>query len=160
MSNSSKYFAGQLNLQTKLFNNATVGVSDADSTTRLNDHTNHIAWLSGHVVSTRYMLASVFGLSAQEPFPTLFTNGKGLDPDATYPSMAELRKDWDSISAQLASAVENLTEEALGQKMPNPVPTGDTLGDFLNFILHHEAYTIGQLGIARKFFGLEAMKYN
>lgn len=160
MSNYIKPILSQFNLQTRLFKNATSGVNDADAQTRLNQNTNHIAWLAGHTASTRFMLANVLGVKVNEPFPEHFQNGKGLDPDANYPSMSELTKDWDSVSEKVATALEALPEEALGQKMPRPVPTGETLGDFLTFLSHHEAYTIGQIGIARKFFGQDAMKYN
>ena len=96
----------------------------------------------------------------QEPFPILFENGKGRDDKTTYPTMDALTKDWNSISEKISKALNALTEDALGQKTPRPVPLGDSLGDFIAFIVHHEAYTIGQLGICRKFFGLEAMKYS
>jgi hypothetical protein len=160
MSNSIKHLINQFNLQTKLFNNVTVSISDVDSQKQMNANTNHIAWLTGHTVSTRYMLANALGLKTQEPFPALFENGKGIDKTAKYPSIKELTKDWNSISEKVSTALNSISEEALQTKMPRPVPTGDTMGDFISFINHHEAYTIGQLGISRRFFGLEAMKYN
>ena len=160
MSNSIKHLINQFNLQTRLFNNVTAGVSDADSLQSLNDNTNHIAWLTGHTVSTRFMLANALGLNVQEPFPSIFENGKGRDKMITYPSMTELTKDWNSVSEKIAGALSAISEEALQAKMPRPFPTGDTLADMISFIMHHEAYTIGQLGISRRYFGLEAMQYN
>lgn len=160
MSDSIQYFVSQHNLQTRLFNNVVSGVNDADAATPLNVTTNHIAWLTGHIVSTRFMLATVLGIEAQEPYPALFANGKGMDADATYPSMADLTKDWNGISEQIAAAIGGLNADALAQEMPRPVPTGNTLGDFIVFLMHHEAYTIGQIGISRRFHGLEAMNYS
>lgn len=160
MNANIQYLAGQFNLQTRLFSNVTAGVPDANSVKTLNENTNHIAWLTGHIVSTRFMMAAVLGITAQEPFPALFANSKGRDAAAVYPPMNELTRDWNSISEKIAAALEALPAEALQTKMPQPVPTGDTLGDFLGFLMHHEAYSIGQLGIARRFFGLEAMTYN
>jgi hypothetical protein len=154
------YLAGQFDLQTRLFQNVVDQVTDGISTTRLNGNTNHLAWLVGHTVSTRFMLAKVLRMELQEPFPALFENGKGLDASAQYPSMAELTKDWASVSEAVSAAIKALPAEALGMVMPQPVPNGNTLGDFLAFIIHHEAYTIGQMGISRRFHGLEAMKYN
>ena len=160
MSNSIKHLISQFNLQTRLFNNVTAGVSDAVSQQRMNSHTNHIAWLTGHLVSTRFMFANALGIQAKEPFPELFENGKGMDPKAKYPAMEALTKDWNSISEKIAGALQALDEKALSNKMPRPVPTGETLGDFIAFLMHHEAYTIGQVGIVRRYFDLEAMKYN
>jgi hypothetical protein len=74
--------------------------------------------------------------------------------------MKELTKDWSAVSEKVAIALNGLTEDALNAKVPHPVPTGDTLGDFISFIVHHEAYTLGQLGIYRRFHGMEAMNYN
>lgn len=160
MPDSIKHLINQFNLQTRLFDNVTAGVTDADSQKQMNQNTNHLAWLTGHTVSTRYMLAGVLGLQEQEPFPAFYENGKGMDKDATYPGMSDLTKDWHPISEKIAAALEATTEEALAAKMPNPVPTGDTLGDFIAFLMHHEAYTIGQMGISRRYHGLQAMKYN
>ncbi len=160
MTNSIKHLISQFNLQTRLFNNVTVGVTDSDAQTQMNENTNHAAWLTGHIVSTRFMLANVLGLNVKEPFPALFENGKGLDKAAKYPSMAELTKDWKDLSEKMVVALSSLNEAALENKMPRPVPTGDTIGDFIAFLIHHEAYTIGQLGISRRFFGLEGMKYS
>lgn len=159
MSERIKSIISQFELQTSLMKNVTVGINDSDAQSRLNENTNHIAWLTGHIVSIRFMIAGALGSPTQEPFPELFENGKGLDNTAQYPSMEDLMKDWDSISEKDLQLMNQLTEEALSQKMPRPVPTGDTLGDFLVFLLHHEAYTLGQIGISRRFFGLEAMSY-
>ncbi|MCD6010968.1 MAG: hypothetical protein K0Q79_830 [Flavipsychrobacter sp.] len=160
MVNSIKHLINQYNLQTRLFSNVTTGVNDTQAQQQMNPNTNHIAWLAGHTVSTRYMLANALGLQEKEPFPELYENGKGMDKTAKYPAMAELTRDWGSVSEKVGAALNNLTEEALQNKMPFAVPTGDTLGDFITFIIHHEAYTIGQMGISRRFFGLDAMKYN
>ncbi len=160
MTSSIKHLISQFNLQTRLFNNVTSGVSDTDSLQHLNENTNKIAWPTGHTVSTRYMLANVLGMQEQEPYPALFANGKGFDKTAQYPSMAALTKDWNAISTKMVSALGSLTEEKLDAKGPFPVPTGETIGDLISFFAHHEAYTIGQLGIARRYFGLEAMKYS
>lgn len=160
MSNSIKHLIRQFDLQTRLFKNVTVGISDADSVRQMNANTNHAAWLTGHTVSTRFMLAKALGLNVQEPFPALYENGKGMEKGAKYPSMKELIREWDSISEKIVNAMNALTEAALENKMPKPVPTGDTMGDFISFLMHHEAYTIGQIGIVRRFLGLDAMKYS
>jgi hypothetical protein len=160
MSNSIKQLINQFNLHTRLLNNVTVAIKDGDAAKPMNENTNHIAWLTGHTVSTRFMLAGALGLKETEPFPELFQNGKGIDKTANYPSMDELTKGWNSLSTKIASALNSLSEEALNTKMPRPVPTGDSLGDFISFLMHHEAYTLGQLGIYRRYYGVDAMKYN
>jgi hypothetical protein len=159
MANTIRYVINQFNLQSRLFANVTAGISDTDSANPMNGNTNHIAWLAGHSVSTRYSLANALGVHAEEPFPDLFRNEKGMDRSAKYPSMRALTKDWNSITKTLELALTAIDDEALGKKTPQPSPTGDTLGDFVSFIIHHEAYTLGQLGIYRRFYGMEPMKY-
>ena len=160
MADSIKYLVAQFNLQTKLFNNVTIGVEGKHAQYQMNDSSNHIAWLVGHLVSTRFMLAKVLGLPSEEPFPEFFGNGKGIDTNIIYPTIKELTENWNVVSDSIANALIGLNEEAIKQKMPRPVPLGDTLGDFMAFLMHHEAYTIGQVGLLRRAVGLPAMKYN
>jgi uncharacterized damage-inducible protein DinB len=159
LANTIKHLINQFNLQSRLFNNVTAEISDEDSGKPMNRNTVHIAWLAGHTVSTRYSLANALGCQVQEPFPNLFKNEKAMDKAVEYPSMKELTKDWDSISETLKTALTAVSDEALDKKIPRPVPTGDTLGDLVSFLIHHEAYTLGQLGIFRRFHGMERMKY-
>lgn len=148
-----------LNLQTRLFKNVVEGITEDHAQTRLNDDTNHIAWLTGHTVSSRYAMAHLAGLNEQEPYPDLFGKGKGIE-DGTYPTLLDLTKDWDHISHKMIEAISNLPEATLTQQAPFQLPIGDpSMRGAFTFFAHHEAYTIGQIGIARRYFGYEAMKY-
>jgi len=148
-----------LNLQTRLFSNAISGISEEHAHQRLNENTNHIAWLAGHIVSSRFAMANLAGLTVQEPYPDLFGNGKGIESQS-YPSMSEMTKDWNDISEKLVQGLAELPESTLSEKAPFDLPFGDpSLHGAFAFFVHHEAYTIGQIGIARRYFGYEAMKY-
>ncbi|MBK6481721.1 MAG: DinB family protein [Chitinophagaceae bacterium] len=149
----------QLELQTILFHNAVIGISDHDAKRQISTNTNHVAWLTGHLVSSRYFLANVLGLRVQEPFPELFAERKGIQKHADYPDQLELTKDWDTISDLLLAKIKMLTADALNEKLAFPVPTGDTIEALIAFIAHHEAYTIGQIGLYRRYFGYPGMKY-
>ena len=159
MNNDSKMIISQFSLQTRLYKNVTEGVTDSISHNQFYEKANHVAWLAGHIVLSRYLLAELIGLKETEPYAALFQNGKGMDEKITYPSIAELSNTWDALSYKITFALNSITEEKLSFKLPKPVPCGDTVGDFIAFILHHEAYTIGQIGIYRKFLGLGAMSY-
>lgn len=151
----------QLNLQTRLFKNVTEGISDSDAQKHVAPKVNHAAWLTGHIVSTRYMMAGALGLEMQEPYPDLFANGKGLEEGTKYPAMAELLKDWDTISEAVVNKINSLSDDIAMNDLPQPTPIGDkSLKSFMNFCSHHEAYTIGQLGFLRRVLGYDAMKYN
>ncbi len=145
-------------MQTRLFNNVLLDL-EADHTTRPTEATNHIGWLAGHLVSTRVMLVNLLGGAATDPFPDIFGNGKGIDDSLTYPSLERSIADWQAIAPQLIEALKKVNGEALSARSPIPTPMGEQLGEVVAFFAHHEAYHIGQIGILRKYFGHEAMKY-
>jgi hypothetical protein len=149
----------QLELQTMLYNNCVDGWKEADAEKRPGQ-ANHVKWIAGHLVSSRHMMANALGLGVQEPFPALFENLKGRQDDVKYPSMAELTKDWNSISGKVINKLKSMSDAQLNAPAPFPTPGGDgTLKGTFGFFAHHEAYTIGQLGYARRIAGMEAMKY-
>jgi uncharacterized damage-inducible protein DinB len=146
-------------MQTRLFTNATDGISDENATERLNE-TNHIAWLTGHIVSTRIMLLNVLGNQMTYSFDDLFGKGKGLEADANYPSMADLMATWNEVSENMMAALNELDEDRLNSEAPFQVPISDpSLRGLLTFFVHHEAYHLGQIGLLRKGLGYEAMGY-
>jgi hypothetical protein len=158
--NSMQIIIAQLELQTKLFKNSTSGYDESNAG-KTSGEANHVKWLTGHTVSTRYMMANLLGLNQQEPFPELFANGKGRQADAQYPAMNELVKDWDSISQKVISRLKEMSDADFSAPAPFPHPMSDgTLKGLFGFFSHHEAYTVGQISYARRIFGMEAMKYN
>ena len=155
--------AEMFRLQTKLFHNVTKDITEDHAGHRFMEVTNHMAWITGHLVSTRFSLGTLLGMPYREPFPELFARGKGLDETIKYPSFRELIKDWDAISDPLVSRIENLKEWELEAEAPVPspmTPINQTLMGFIMFIAHHEAYHIGQLGLARRLFNYEPMGYS
>ncbi len=150
----------QLNLQTRLFKNAVADLKDEDARKQIVPGTNHTSWLAGHTVSTRYGLANMFGAHASEPYPELFAHQKGMEAGVEYPSISDLTKDWDSISNVVIAKLNTLTDEDLAAPLPFQLPIADTTKKgYLSFITHHEAYTIGQLGLLRRLNGYPAMTY-
>ena len=54
----------------------------------------------------------------------------------------------------------HLPDEVLGSPAPTKTPIADeTLGGMLAFLMHHEAYHIGQMDLLRKYLGKDAMSY-
>ena len=148
-----------LEVHTRLYHNVNEGM-DNHLLERPNEMTNHVAWLAGHLVSARYLMLNALGLDVQEPYPGLFAQGKGLEQGADYPDLQTLRKCWSEVSGILLKAVADAGDESLSGKAPFATPTGETVGEFLNFFVHHEAYHLGQLGILRRIFREDALKYN
>ena len=150
----------QLNLQTRLLKNVISGIGDEAAHRKLEGSQNHAAWITGHLVSSRYDLARMIGINDKEPFPELFGNRKAIQAEIKYPSMNELTNGWDEIGRKLTERLSKMTGEELNRPTPFPLPTGNnTIFGFAAFISHHEAYSIGQLSIFRRFLGLSAMSY-
>jgi uncharacterized damage-inducible protein DinB len=159
----SKQFA----LHNRLFNNVLEGIEDASGGMRLNDQVNHLQWIAGHLVDTRYKFAPMFGLQASYPHTGLFTdatkpppNKRALDESITYPPLSETLQYWNDIASQFAEAVGNVTDEQAASELPFGTPIGGkSLLGLLGFLTSHESYHIGQMSIVRKYLGLSAMSY-
>ncbi len=154
-----KQIIAQFELHTRLFKNTTEGFSEANAGKRQGEAT-HVKWLVGHCTSSRFTMAKMLGLTEAEPFPALYENRKGIQADATYPTMAELTKDWDAISEKIVGAMKKMDDNYWNapEAFEHPMSDG-TMGGVFAFIAQHEAYTIGQISILRRTFGMPAMKY-
>ena len=69
MSTQTAALKAQFDLHTRLYNNATEGITDAEANSRNSEHVNHIKWIAGHLLNTR--LESMSRVT-------------GLEPDTTY----------------------------------------------------------------------------
>ncbi len=150
----------QFDLHTRLFNNVLSEITDDQADSRANDKINHLKWLAGHVTSARMGLGKFGGLDEDKSMEEFFGHGKGIDPSKNYPSLKEIQEKWNFISDKISTGLENIPTEVLSSDAPVQVPVSDpSMEGFLGFMMHHEAYHIGQMGILRKFMGKEAMSY-
>jgi len=145
---------------TRLFNNVIVGISDEDANKRLNTKANHIAWITGSLVTVRYDLARMLGINQQQATGELFKDNRGIQDNATYPRLAEFKQDWEKISPPLRDALVNLSEDQLNGPDPFEMPGDMKLFDSIMFLTDRESYCIGQVGLWRRLLGYEAMKYD
>ncbi|MDX1429486.1 MAG: DinB family protein [Rhodothermales bacterium] len=150
----------QFDLHTRLFNNVLDGISESEANTVLHPGTNNIKWLAGHLTSSRFGLKNLAGLDLKDPHAELFGHGHGFRPDREYPTIDEIRSLWESISDPISAGLSRLPEETLNGPAPTRVPIGDdTFEGMLAFLLHHEAYHIGQIGLLRRQLGKKPMAY-
>ena len=148
-------------LHTKLLGNVLADISDKDAQNRMGTQANHIAWIAGSLVYSRYALANIFGVDVKQTSEKLFEDFKGIQDNVTYPPLAEFKKDWESITPALKNALANLSEDQLNGPDPFNMPGGDfTIFDSLTFSIDRESYCIGQIGLYRRLLGYEAMKYS
>ena len=161
MSQAAAAFRMQLDLQTRLFNNVTEGLSDTEANTRNSDHINNIKWVMGHMLDTRLGSMSKFAeLPVDGSYRAQFGRGAILDLHAVYPSVEEITARWNEVSPLLSQAIGKIPDDVFASKSPVQSPIADdTMLGMFAFLLSHEAYHLGQLGILRKLAGKEAMSF-
>ena len=145
-------------MQTDFLLRALEGVEEKDAQTRLNTKANHIAWITGSVISGRYFLAKSFGINDKSSTGELFKDNQGIKDDAKYPTLAEFKADWEKISPLLYDALINASEEKLNEQIEMP-GMEMTLFDMLSFTSYREANCIGQIALWRRLLGYPGMSY-
>jgi len=150
-------------LHTKLFSNVLNGITDKDAHNRLNTKANHIAWLAGSLVQERYELAGVLGADPEtyqnkQSALELFRDHNGIQDGITYPPLLTFEKDWKTITPVLRNALVHASDRQLEKPFEMPGETM-TVFDLITFVIHREAYCIGQIGLYRRLLGYAAMKY-
>lgn len=152
--------AAQLELQSKLFLNCLDGISDEDATVRAGGTTNSIAFLAAHLVDSRHWLARVAGLTIQNPFGPRLDGARGIEDLKDCPTVDESRHAWRALVQPLAAQLQTLDASVLDQHSPTRFPISDrSILGTIAFLLHHEAYHIGQLALLRRYVGSPAMSY-
>jgi hypothetical protein len=161
MSKPIHYLEIIFGLNTRLFNNTLAGVTEEQSTERVSGHNNSFKWIATHTVWARYNTLMFLGKSTTNPYQGLFENFKPFNAADKYPSIEEVKKEWEKVSGLLKDALVSVPDEHLAADAPIKNPTGDfTNGGTLAFFAEHESYDIGQLGFLKKYLTKEAMAYN
>jgi hypothetical protein len=149
-----------LRLNARLFRNCLHGVGDAESLSRPDARTNHLAFVAAHVVEARHALARELGLDVGEPFGGRLANARTIDDVPSCPTLAESLAAWDALEEPLAGRVAALPAAALDAPASARYPVDDpTVLGALAFLLQHESYHVGQMALLRKHATGKAMRY-
>jgi hypothetical protein len=148
-------------LHNTLFNNVLVDITESESEVRQAPEVNNIKWLAGHLVWGQRALAGMAKVEMDVPWLGYYdTQTKNLTPpDVPAPSLDEIKAAWKRLAGPIRQGLENFPEEGLNSPVEFPMPAFRTVEGLWTFISHHQAYTIGQIGILRRILGKEAMKY-
>ena len=149
-----------LELNTRLLLNALDGVDDELALKRPGESTNHIAFISCHLVESRHYLAGCAGCDTESPFKQL-ENARRLEDVSHFPAVEEIRAAWSDIGGILGDRLPRLGETDLeaAVKYAFPIEGGESLLGCITFLVGHEAFHIGQIALLRRHFGLAALKY-
>src|SRR5215212_7204103 len=117
------------NLNSRLFNNTLAGVTEEQSEERISGHNNSFKWVATHTVWARYNTLIFLGKPVQNPYPGLFEQFKPYDAADKYPTLEEIKKEWQKSSELLKDALGAVSEEHLAADSPLKSPIGDnTMG--------------------------------
>ncbi|MES2773120.1 MAG: DinB family protein [Bacteroidota bacterium] len=146
-------------MHTDFFPNALEGITDEDAHKRLGTKANHIAWITGSLVHSRFELARLLGIEKNQEAGELFKDNKGIQDDTVYPTIEAYKKDWDIISPSLKEGLISVSDEKLDTKFE--MMPGMTMShfDMIAFTIYREANCLGQIALWRRLLGYEAMKY-
>jgi uncharacterized damage-inducible protein DinB len=138
----------------------TQDVSHEESVTPPPNGGNTINWILGHILASRDVLAARLG---DTPFLTeeetkLYGRGSApVGPDTPCAPFERLLEGLAASTPALQRRLDAMTEEDLAMELEQsafPVPVEvHTLGSLLTFLLFHESYHVGQLGIVRRTLG-------
>jgi len=145
-------------MHTGFFAKAIQGISDEDAQNRLNTKANHIAWLTGSLVHQRYTLAKELGIEQETITEELFKDNKGIQDGVTYPTLADLKKEWDHLTPEVRKALQDTTDEQLDKQIDMEGMTMSVY-DLIVFTIYREASIIGQVALWRRLLGHKGMDY-
>lgn len=145
---------GMLDRNAQLFEKVTAAVPTELWLSRPGDSSNHLTWITGHVVLHRGRISKLLGTNWSAPWESLFVRGATLEEDTKYPSPTELQRAWKDVSENLATSLANVSPETLSKPVNNPSPSLDgTVGGLVAFLCFHETYHVGQMGFLKKMLG-------
>jgi hypothetical protein len=158
----------QFTLNGHLYVNVLDGISEKESLYRIDDKTNHLNWIAGHLLAMRCrsLNRSGGGCSATA-LAAMYSDmdapppaNRKLDSGVHYPALGELLQEWQSLSEAFIESVLKLPEDLWNKDIGFATPIdGRTLIDSFAFTALHESFHIGQMSIIRKALGKPAMSY-
>jgi hypothetical protein len=152
--------ASVFRMNTRLFNNCLVDVSDAHAAQRPNGQTNSMLFIACHLVDSRYFVTRYLGVSEANPLERFLANATSIEDVSELPDLEQVRRAWQTIARTLEPCIDSLSESELKAPSPQRFPVDNpTIIGGIGFLLQHESYHIGQLALLRRFFGYPAMRY-
>jgi hypothetical protein len=149
-----------LRLNTLLFRNCLIGMTDQMSRERPTPTTNHAAFVAAHVADSRYFLLKILDAPQRSPMEPYIGSAGRLDEVKQWPTLEETHAAWTQAGHALRERLNGMTTADLDHAC-EPAFLGEGVSRLsgLSFLAQHEAYHIGQLSLLRTFVGLPAMKY-
>lgn len=150
-------------MHSQSFKNALEGITEEKGLKRIDDNTNHVVWMTGNFVGCRYWIGNLLGITDKDPYEDFFKEGRALDENLNYPTLEELKKNFETISPKVYQILLTATDEELDRVFPFGMNIPFVEENVLNMIgmcIGREDYLLGQIGLMRKLLGLKGMSYD
>jgi uncharacterized damage-inducible protein DinB len=149
-----------LHLNTRLFRNCLAGLDDPDAQERPSDCINSAAFVAAHLADSRYYILSLLGGSQASPLEGAGGGFNDITKVTSYPPVTEILAAWSGVADLLDQRLKSMTTAELDAPIePGFLIENQTLLGVLTFMVQHDSYHLGQLGLLRKYAGLPAMAY-
>ncbi len=132
------------------------GVSHEESLLRPQPAGNSANWIVGHIVASRSRLLTALGETGVLADERIAPYRRGSDGGVeTGLPLQDLVDAFERSQPLLIARLQRMTDAELEAKSPISSPAGPdaTFGAALSAMVFHEAYHVGQLGIARRLIG-------
>ena len=145
-----------INLNNYIMTKALDSVSDEHFFIRPNENCSPIHFIIGHTTHYRHKICSLLGEDSTYQFADLYAMGKKIGDDSQYPSVTELKQEWQQVTEKLQTLLEKADTAVLAKEIPKKYPIGEqnVLGA-IQFSLFHETEHLGQICFIRKFHGYD-----
>jgi hypothetical protein len=145
-------------MHTSFLKNAIDGLDDDDAHNRLGTKANHVAWLAGSLVESRFEGVRNLGMDMKQEAHELFKDHQGIQDDVKYPSLAQYLVDWERVGPVLRELSVKLSAAELDK--PFNMPGMEmTYYELIAFMTYREASIIGQVALWRRLLGYAPMNY-
>ncbi len=147
-------------LNTRLFHNGLTGVDDYIARRRTHARANNIAFVALHLVSARFYFGRFLGLAIVDPYEAQMADVETIEQVTSFPPIDHLRDAWNHASDAVLEHIVSMPDARWSETSTVTFPiAGTSRLECATFLLHHESYHLGQLGMLRKQAGLPAMAY-
>jgi uncharacterized damage-inducible protein DinB len=131
-------------LNSALFGYVLAGIDDREARQSIGATAHRIDHIAAHLLDARAFLARTLGLRPEFPVLAVVAAANSFAELGDRAPLSELREAWNAISPDLTDAVARVD----GAKTETAA-----------FLLQHEAYHLGQIGLLRRELGLLAARY-
>ena len=148
----------QLEVTHRVFQANTEGISHEDSLRSPGEAGNNINWIAGHLITAYDSLLETLGQErvwSDERLELYKRGSESLGESSAAEDFSEICAAFSEAHRRLMAGLHGLPSERLAE--PAPYSPGnnpqETLGSLLQVTAFHQAYHVGQLGLARRLVG-------